>query len=95
MGDFVYIDEISLCNKGRSRYMTNLASSHKFNVGDEFAATVCSLSGIYDNQSYMDFLQDWGTVSMKKVPVSLNFCNDILYTVVFLHHHIITKKPDI
>lgn len=61
MGDFVYIDEISLCNKGRSRYMTNLASSHKFNVGDEFAATVCSLSGIYDNQSYMDFLQDWGT----------------------------------
>uniref|UniRef100_K1QQS3 Uncharacterized protein n=1 Tax=Magallana gigas TaxID=29159 RepID=K1QQS3_MAGGI len=61
MGDFVYIDEISLCNKGRSRYMTNLASSHKFNVGDEFAATVCSLPGTYNNQTYMDFLQDWGT----------------------------------
>lgn len=61
MGDFVYIDEISLCNKGRSRYMTNLASSHKFNVGDEFAATVCSLPGTNNNQTYMDFLQDWGT----------------------------------
>ncbi|XP_078337921.1 uncharacterized protein LOC111136932 [Crassostrea virginica] len=59
--EFVYIDEITLCNKGRSRYMSGLAHSHKFNIGDEFAATVCSLPTTYDQSTYMKFLQDWGT----------------------------------
>ncbi|XP_056000759.1 uncharacterized protein LOC125676191 [Ostrea edulis] len=58
---FVYIDEISFCNKGRSRYMSSLARSHKFNIGDEFAASVCALPRSYDQQIYMNFLQDWGT----------------------------------
>lgn len=63
--EFVYIDEITLCNKGRSRYMSGLAHSHKFNIGDEFAATVCSLPTTYDQSTYMKFLQDWGTVCCK------------------------------
>ena len=63
--EFLYIDEITLCNKGRSRYMSGLAHSHKFNIGDEFAATVCSLPTTYDQSTYMKFLQDWGTVCCK------------------------------
>ena len=61
----MYVDEISFCNKGRSRYMSGLAHIHKFNIGDEFAATVCSLPTTYDKSTYMKFLQDWGTVCCK------------------------------
>lgn len=76
MGDFVYIDEISFCNKGRLRYMINLVSSYKFNVGDEFVVIVCLLLGIYNNQIYMDFFQDWGMVNINssyKVFILIDF----------------------
>ncbi|XP_061187997.1 uncharacterized protein LOC133196067 [Saccostrea echinata] len=68
-GSFFYIDEVRLCNKGRSRFMTSLAHSRKFDIGDEFAATVCSLPRTYDQQTYMNFLEDWGTHVVMEVEI--------------------------
>ncbi|XP_062588052.1 uncharacterized protein LOC134249721 [Saccostrea cucullata] len=66
---YFYIDEVRLCNKGRSRFMSSLAHSRRFDIGDEFAATVCSLPRTYDQQTYMNFLEDWGTHVVMEVEI--------------------------
>ena len=59
-------DRQSVCNLGRVRYMTELASAHKFPVTTSFAASICSLPATYNQSEYMDFLDHWGTVSFCK-----------------------------
>ncbi|XP_063447385.1 uncharacterized protein LOC134726917 [Mytilus trossulus] len=57
----ITVAEITVCNRGRSRYVMPPAypSLHKLN--DEFIAAVCSLPTPYDPTVYSLFLKDWGT----------------------------------
>ncbi|XP_076072781.1 uncharacterized protein LOC143044604 [Mytilus galloprovincialis] len=57
----ITIAEITVCNRGRSRYVMPPAypSLHKLN--GEFIAAVCSLPTSYDPTVYSQFLKDWGT----------------------------------
>ena len=59
----VYYEEKKVCNKGRARYLLDVASSKNFSVTDDFAATVCNLTEHFDENVYRNFIEKWGTVS--------------------------------
>ncbi|XP_061189368.1 uncharacterized protein LOC133197381 [Saccostrea echinata] len=54
-------DQQNLCNLGRVRYMTELAHAGKFPITQSFAAAICSLPVTYNQSTYMNFLDQWGT----------------------------------
>lgn len=62
----ITVDQITICNQGRSRYVMPpvYPSLHKLN--DEFIAAACSLPTSYDPTVYSNFIKDWGTVSDDK-----------------------------
>ena len=62
----VFYEDKHVCNKGRARYQLDLAPVKKFSVSADFAATVCTLPGKYNEKAYFDFLEGWGTVSLFK-----------------------------
>ena len=53
----VFYEEKHVCNKGRARYQLDLAPVKKFPVSADFAATVCTLPGSYNEKVYFDFLE--------------------------------------
>ncbi|VDI36165.1 Hypothetical predicted protein [Mytilus galloprovincialis] len=57
----ITIAEITVCNRGRSRYVMPPAYPSLHILNDEFVAAVCSLSTLYDPTVYSQFLKDWGT----------------------------------
>ena len=44
----VFYEEKKVCNKGRARYLLDVASSKNFSVTEDFAAAVCSLTEHFD-----------------------------------------------
>ncbi|XP_076072782.1 uncharacterized protein LOC143044606 [Mytilus galloprovincialis] len=63
----ITVDQITICNQGRSRYVMPpvYPSLHKLN--DEFIAAACSLPTSYDPTVYSNFIKDWGTHSIVEV----------------------------
>ena len=59
----VFYEEKKVCNKGRARYLLDVASSKNFSVTDDFAAAVCNLTEHFDANVYRNFIDKWGTVS--------------------------------
>lgn len=59
----VFYEEKKVCNKGRARYLLDVASSKNFSVTDDFAAAVCNLTEDFDKNVYRNFVDKWGTVS--------------------------------
>ena len=59
----VFYEEKKVCNKGRARYLLDVASSKNFSVTDDFAAAVCNLTEHFDENVYRNFIDKWGTVS--------------------------------
>ena len=58
----VFYENITVCNNGRARYQLGLVPTKKFTVSEEFAADVCNLPEAYAEKTYLDFIEDWGTV---------------------------------
>ena len=58
----VFYDEKKVCNRGRVRYQLDLARQKKYPVTEEFAAAVCRLPEQYNQEKYLKFIDDWGTV---------------------------------
>lgn len=56
-------DELNICNEGRTRYILppTYPSLHALNV--EFSSAVCQLPIVYNQATYRQFLDLWGTVS--------------------------------
>ena len=52
-----------MCNLGRARYDLQLAEVKGYPVTEDFAAAVCELPTDYDEQKYINFIDQWGTVS--------------------------------
>ena len=63
----VYYEETTVCNRGRARYLLGMAPTKKFPVSDMFAAAVCTLPETYDHDDYFDFVERWGTVSVRNL----------------------------
>ena len=61
----VFYEEKSVCNRGRVRYLYDLARTGKFAkaVTNDFEAAVCRLPEEYNQTAYFEFIEDWGTVS--------------------------------
>ncbi|CAC5392654.1 unnamed protein product [Mytilus coruscus] len=57
----ITVAEITVCNRGRSRYVMPPAYPSLHKLSDEFIAAVCSLPTSYDPTVYSQFLKDWGT----------------------------------
>ena len=47
----------------------DLARVKKYSVSEDFAAAVCILPEEYNQQAYFKFIENWGTVSVKKMLV--------------------------
>ena len=59
----VFFEEKTVCNLGRARYELNLAELKGYPVTQDFAAAVCELPKEYDENKYITFIEEWGTVS--------------------------------
>ena len=59
----VFYEVKKVCNKGRARYLLDVASSENFSVTDDFAAAVCKLPEHFNKSVYGNFIDKWGTVS--------------------------------
>ena len=59
----VFYEQKEVCNRGRVRYQWDLARERKYPVSEEFAAVVCRLPAMYDQNKYFKFIESWGTVS--------------------------------
>ena len=59
---YVFYEEKTICNKGQARYRTELAEIEKYPLDEGFVADACRLTAAYDENLYMYFLEDWGTV---------------------------------
>ena len=60
----VFYDFKKICNRGQVRYLLDSARLQGFTVTDDFAAAVCSLPDKYEESSYLEFIERWGTVSV-------------------------------
>ncbi|XP_053406245.1 uncharacterized protein LOC123545505 isoform X2 [Mercenaria mercenaria] len=58
---YVLQDRTSTCINGTARYTLNLVSANFYHLTDEFMSDVCSLPEVFDTDSYMHFLDRWGT----------------------------------
>ncbi|XP_072041238.1 uncharacterized protein [Amphiura filiformis] len=65
----VSYEEKTVCNKGQARYQTELAIHDKYPLNGGFVAAACRLRRDYDENSYMSFLEDWGTHIVSQVDV--------------------------
>ena len=63
----VYLDQKKICNAGRAEYLSGARGIHR--VSKWFQDAVMGLSEQYSNSAYMDFIKNWGTVSLQ------NNCN--------------------
>ena len=54
----MFYEEKKVCNKGRARYLLDVASSKNFSVTDDFAAAVCNLPEHFDKNVYRNFIRD-------------------------------------
>ncbi|XP_071507091.1 uncharacterized protein [Diadema antillarum] len=57
----VYYEDRTVCNRGQARYRDELAIHEQYPLDDGFVADVCRLPASYDEDVYMNFLDDWGT----------------------------------
>jgi hypothetical protein len=62
----IFRDTISVCNKGRTRYIMPPLYPNLHDITDEFASAVCHLPVDYDKDAYRQFLDTWGTVCIIK-----------------------------
>ncbi|XP_071492859.1 uncharacterized protein [Diadema antillarum] len=67
----VYFSTETVQNLGHARYMTSLASSGLYPLGDDFVASACQLPSSYNEYSYMTFLSTWGTHVVTEVDVGV------------------------
>lgn len=56
----MFYGEKKVCNKGRARYLLDVASSKNFSVTEDFAAAVCNLTEHFDKNVYRNFIDKWG-----------------------------------
>ncbi|XP_060569002.1 uncharacterized protein LOC132727489 [Ruditapes philippinarum] len=66
---YIYQDAATYCKLGHVRYSMKLAESDHYPVTREFAADVCSLPVTYDANSYMQFIEKWGTHVVTEVDI--------------------------
>ncbi|XP_052803017.1 uncharacterized protein LOC128233396 [Mya arenaria] len=66
---YIFQDATSYCKIGHVRYSMNLASVDKYPVTREFASDVCSLPTTYNHDTYMQFIETWGTHIMTEVTI--------------------------
>ena len=59
----VFFENKRVYNNGRARYQLDLARAKKYSVTEDFAAAVCSLPETYEQEDYLRFIENWGTVS--------------------------------
>ena len=63
----MFRDTISVCNKGRTRYVMPPLYTNLHDITVEFASAVCHLPVDYDKDAYGKFLDTWGTVCIIKI----------------------------
>jgi intein-encoded DNA endonuclease-like protein len=63
----IFRDTISVCNKGRTRYIMPPLYTNLHDITDEFASAVCNLPVDYNKDAYRQFLDTWGTVCTFKI----------------------------
>jgi hypothetical protein len=83
---YIYQDAATYCKLGHVRYSMKLAESDHYPVTREFAADVCSLPVTYDANSYMQFIEKWGTVINPRLIIKKSYT--IFYTCIYLHFEI-------
>nr|XP_054774222.1 uncharacterized protein LOC129282359 [Lytechinus pictus] len=57
----VFYGTQTITNNGNARYQTELASPDEYALNNGFVADACNLPTSYDYDSYMSFLDSWGT----------------------------------
>ncbi|XP_071492860.1 uncharacterized protein [Diadema antillarum] len=65
----VYFSTETVRNLGHARYKMSLAQARRYPLGEDFVASACQLPNSYNQQRYMDFLDDWGTHVITEVDV--------------------------
>ncbi len=77
----VFFENKKVCNNGRARYQLDLARAKNYSVTEDFAAAVCALPETYEQDDYLRFVENWGTVSV------LNFLPPIPRFVLVASKH--------
>ena len=63
----VIMDKMVVCNAGRARYLLDTAFNNDYSISNDFYYAVKNLPASYVETSYMNFIEDWGTVSLPSV----------------------------
>ena len=61
---YILQDASTTCTYGSARYKLSLAASNYYHLSDEFTKHVCNLPETYDQDTYIAFIDTWGTVRM-------------------------------
>ena len=61
----VIIQKSQICNYGRARYLFEnaVAGVEGYKLSESFKSAIMNLPDNYDQQSYTQFIENWGTVS--------------------------------
>lgn len=58
----VCLDVETICDTGRTRYILPPMYQAEHSLNNEFVNAMCQLPLVYDRDSYLQFLDIWGTV---------------------------------
>eukprot|EP00057_Strongylocentrotus_purpuratus_P035074 XP_797600.2 PREDICTED: uncharacterized protein LOC593009 [Strongylocentrotus purpuratus] len=64
---YVYYEDRTVCNMGQARYRSELAMYEQYPLDTGFVYSACHLPLTYDEETYMQFIDDWGTHVVTKV----------------------------
>ena len=59
----VMMDKEVICNVGRARYLLDTALNNHYSIANDFYYAVKNLPRSYVKRKYMNFIEQWGTVS--------------------------------
>lgn len=58
----VMLDKTIICNEGGVRYLYSTAINNEYSIADDFYYAVKGLPTTYDEDTYINFIIEWGTV---------------------------------
>ena len=64
------MDKTVVCNKGEVRYLTATSLNTDYSVSDDFYYAVKHLPQKYNQLKYIEFIEDWGTVSLNSKTIT-------------------------
>lgn len=82
--ELVIMDKIVTCSEGWVRYLLSTAQhTDEFSVSDDFYYSVRNLPLSYDEDKYIQFIENWGTVRHTSM-----YIYALLYAYTYIQHYV-------